>query len=619
MMRTGLFAIALAAGAALLRAIWRAPPSPVSDTEETLTSLFTAIATGNTDRVRTLLEQRTVSPHAADSLGRTALHVAAAGAQANPQLVTLLLHFGMPISAEDVSGETALLIAVVHSDSQAAVTALLEATLTDCEQSRRCSRPYIREALFHAAALAKPAELVAALAAAALHRERTHDAWADRLAAAAIRGEARELERLLRTQADEGLVSSQWVTPLHLAVAMGHAQAVEVLLADGAWKQRNTVDHLWSCLFASLRRGNVRMAESILAELEGSASGPGVGAPSHALFHRSTWDAFNTSDTAVVADAYAAAAARMGVDCEGIQLVDFEYASVGGVVRGLRATVSAKAGARLCRAPQRAAVSLEVLQLEPALVSLREACLGGGRPRWTCDLIAMSAFALHQASLSASYLTPLVRLHLADELADSLPLASDSVSTSTTGDGAAGQSQQVEMRRTDLRQTIDEFQPILLAGAWAEQMVDELCHDERWRDEQQHQLQQEQQQEEEQQEQQEDDELEVQACRRLLNSTFSAHRLLRMAAAVYSRMTHARYGVFYPLTALNHPEAWNPLSERGRGIALVADLPNHAHLVFSRESLEAGDELVFNYGDYCAETFDAIYGFHPRYARPCAL
>ena len=49
----------------------------------------------------------------------------------------------------------------------------------------------------------------------------------------------------------------------------------------------------------------------------------------------------------------------------------------------------------------------------------------------------------------------------------------------------------------------------------------------------------------------------------------------------------------------------------------MIDLPNHAHVVFTREAVPRGGELLFSYGTHCREAFATTYGFAPAYARPC--
>ena len=57
-----------------------------------------------------------------------------------------------------------------------------------------------------------------------------------------------------------------------------------------------------------------------------------------------------------------------------------------------------------------------------------------------------------------------------------------------------------------------------------------------------------------------------------------------------ARMSMPSYGVFYPLTASNHPSAYDPLHETAKGVSLVADVPNHAHLAYTRVLPEEADE-----------------------------
>ena len=608
--------------------------------DEATDAFFVTIATGFIEEVNTLLAQGKATAGLTNSLGRTALHVAAATHAQHRHgraMVQALLNYGVTADAPDAAGETALLAAIAHATSfagnDAVIDLLLQATLAKCadvaaagEAARgeavRCARPHAREALFHAAANAKPEQLVVPLIHEAL-KERTQDAHADAFAHAAIRGDADAVEELLLSQEQEGTPPGTpsaeaglrrriapttpsvagapgWVTPLHLAAAIGHAQVVERFLSSDRRKRRVPVDHLWACLFATMRRGNGALAEVVYKALQESESGPGLRPPDHPLFQRATWDQLNTSDTAAMARAWESASGLLSIDCAGTTLADKFYPSAQAHLRGVVATTELAAGQRVCRVPQRVAISLEVAQLMPPLVDAHETCVmlagrgvgAGGGARFdheTCDVFTLSVLALYHGRLTASYLMPFVRLHLAEGLAEGLPLAHEE--TAGVDHLEPSTARRAAVQRAKLLAVIEAMRPRLLRGDLANELRAELCTEEE----------------------------EGGECDDVLARVFSARGLQRMSAVIIARTSMVGFGVFYPVTASNHLAAdpGGGADQDQKGMSLVTDLPNHAHLAFTREGSPAGGEILFSYGRHCKEQFYVTYGFAPTDAQPC--
>ena len=597
--------------------------------------LHIAACRGQEEIVRRMLSRGRGMAVTTAASGATALHAAmyCQGVVANdvPKMravVELLIaDGGVPIEAE-AEGKTALLVAVAVGGDGGIVRALLGATVAACSaRGSSCRTSHARNAYVHAAATFEPSGLLSDLFDAA-RKERLGgsegllpDSDGDEvvaresLARAVLQSDWRALGQLTEPvspqQQEEsckasacdtrgGLITSAptmasvatSATALQLAALRGDARAVRALLLSR--RVRWSADELWAAF-------SVAKDRTVSEHLRGAlppGSGPGVSAPNHPLFERLAWEPtagnfrYNASDGEAMADALAEASAFYGIACE-TRLATFRHASAREPLRGNRITRRLDPRAPFCSVPMRTALSLATARAV-GFDGLHELCLANvpQAASWSCELVSLSLFAMHQRESTAAYLLPLARMILPFDKGEDalLPLTwpPDSPALARL---TPLQREAIRRRRETITKTITTLWPLafrrfgsLLRAACPS--VGRYHQGPRPR------------------------------CS--LHAIFSADRLLRMCAAVHARAA-GRDGVFHPIATMNHPAQ---ASERRQIAVLSTDLVAQRHLLYTWRTLEPGDEVLYQYatpgGQHaCREEFFATYGFAVEGMRSC--
>lgn len=195
-------------------------------TSSTGSALHFAVYSGHGSAVRSLLDHG-INPALQDSLGATALHVAAESPEGTTDVMEMLIEHGVDLNAVNVHGETALNLAI-RRKSEDIVKSLLKHR-ADCEIA-----PNDGWKPLHSAVATGDVNMVRLLLDRGADANAVSGTGWTPLMFVADRGYDKIMKLLLEAGADLHLQTAINQTPLHKALYHGSKPAIELLLSYGA-------------------------------------------------------------------------------------------------------------------------------------------------------------------------------------------------------------------------------------------------------------------------------------------------------------------------------------------------------------------------------------------------